>query len=596
MLKKLMITLVGILAAAVLLAVLLLRQPSAPASQAFINGNVLTMNAGNTVSEAVLIEGRHIVAVGSNALIRQQINSDTVVHDLRGKTLIPGFIDAHGHFPGSSLAKLNVDLNSPPIGVIKDIDGLIGALQQKAATTGRGEWILGVSYDDTSLAEHRHPTRAELDRALPDHPVFLWHISGHMGVANSAALRAAGIDESTPNPDGGVYVKDPLSGQLTGLLEENATMVIQAMAMDFSVFDFLKMTRHAAAEYAAAGVTTAQSGATARQMARGLQLASTLGMVPMRLELWPLFDDFGPQLLDGSVDAATLESATISVGAIKIIADGSIQGYTGYLSKPYHQPFHGDEDYRGYPRIPKSTLNQWVQQYHAAGHQLAIHGNGDAAIDDILQAIELAQQAHPRADSRHIIVHAQMARDDQLDKMKTLGVSPSFFVAHTYYWGDRHREIFMGPKRAARMSPTASALARQLPFTIHLDTPVVPMDPLFLVWTAVNRISSSGQVIGSAERIDTLAALRAVTIDAAWQIFQEHNRGSIETGKYADLVVLSDNPVARPETVKDISVELTMVGGRIIFASEAFSTETSATETLSTETFPIETRKSADRQ
>ena len=568
MLKKLSVALLLILIVAALALALLLRQPAAPASQAFINGNILTMDTANTVSQAVLIEGQYIVAVGSNETINSRINSHTIVHDLQGKTLIPGFIDAHGHFPGSGMAKLNVDLNSPPIGTVTDMADLIKALQRKAATTGKGDWIFGVSYDDTSLAEKRHPTRAELDAALPDHPVFLWHISGHMGVANSAALAIAAIDESTPNPEGGVYVKDPVTGQLTGLLEENAMLEIQAIVMDFSIIDFFKMITSAAAEYASVGVTTAQSGAVALKVAQGFKIASRLGLIPMRLELWPLFDEMGPQLLDGSVDVATLESDTISIGAIKIIADGSIQGYTGYLSQPYHQPFHGDEHYRGYPRVVRSELNRWIEKYHSAGYQLAIHGNGDAAIDDILAAIELAQQAHPRDDSRHIVIHAQMARSDQLDTMKHLGVTPSFFVAHTYYWGDRHRDLFMGPERAARMSPTATALAKALPFSIHLDTPVVPMDPLFLVWTAVNRISSSGQVIGPAERIDPLTALRAVTIDAAWQIFQEHNRGSIEAGKYADLVILNDDPTTNPDTLKDITVELTMVGGRTIFSIE----------------------------
>jgi predicted amidohydrolase YtcJ len=389
-----------------------------------------------------------------------------------------------------------------------------------------------------------------------------------MGVANSAGLALAGIDENTPTPSGGVYVKDPATGLLNGLLEENAAMDIQIMAMDFSVLQFFQMVKSAAAEYARVGVTTAQSGAVETQMVQGLSLASQLGMVPMRLELWPVFDSMGPKLLDGSLDAASWESDMVNIGAIKIMADGSIQGYTGYLKEPYHSPFHGDDQYRGYPRLSKEALGEWIEKYHRAGYQIAIHGNGAASIDDILNAIAAAQRKYPREDARHTIIHAQMAREDQLDTMQELGVIPSFFVAHTFYWGDRHRDIFMGPDRAARMSPAASALARGMLFTIHLDTPVVPMDPLFLMWTAVNRLSSSGRVIGPEQRIDAYTALRAVTIDAAWQLFEEENRGSIEVGKYADLVVLSGNPLENPTTIKDLTVELTMVGGRTIFNIE----------------------------
>ena len=535
-----------------------------PASQAFINGNILTMDADNPVAEAVFIEHDRIIAVGDNKTVLALADKNTLLHDLKGKTLLPGFIDAHSHFPGSALGAMNVDLNSPPIGGIKTMAQLIEALTTKAATTPKGDWIFGVSYDDTALQEHRHPTLAELDAAIPDHPVFLWHISAHMGVANSAAFALVGIDKNTPNPEGGIYGRDQ-QGELTGLMEENALELIQRAAMDFSIVDAFKMMKIAGEEYARAGVTTAQSGAVDDRLSQGINFGSRIGLIPMRMELWPLYNEFGKALLDESLHAEDYESDRVAIGAIKIIADGSIQGYTGYLGLPYFVPFHGDESYRGYPRIPSEELFLQVEQFHRKGFQLAIHGNGDASIEDIIDAIEAAQAKYPRDDTRHIIVYAQMARQDQLERMQALGITPSFFVAHTYYWGDRHRDIFLGPERAARISRAASSVALGLPFTIHLDTPVVPMSPLMLVWTAVNRLSSSGQVIGEGERISVMEALKAVTITAAWQVFQEQNRGSISPGKYADLVVLSGNPIDDPAGIKDLKVLQTVVGGRTIF-------------------------------
>ncbi|MCP5058945.1 MAG: amidohydrolase family protein [bacterium] len=254
---------------------------------------------------------------------------------------------------------------------------------------------------------------------------------------------------------------------------------------------------------------------------------------------------------------------------MKIVADGSIQGYTGYLSEPYHVPPGDDPAFRGYPRVPRDELITRAKRYHAAGWQLAIHGNGDASIDDILDAFEAAFADTPSEDPRPIIIHAQMSRDDQLDRMAELQVIPSFFSLHTYYWGDRHRDLFMGPDRAARMSPAKSALDKGVHFTIHCDAPVVPMEPLRLIWSAVNRKSSSGKDIGPAERITPMQALRATTIDAAYQYHDEDNKGSLEEGKLADYVILSASPLEDPAHIDEIRVLETFVGGeRVYQASE----------------------------
>jgi predicted amidohydrolase YtcJ len=258
----------------------------------------------------------------------------------------------------------------------------------------------------------------------------------------------------------------------------------------------------------------------------------------------------------------------VRFGAVKLIADGSIQGYTAYLREPYFVPPGDDPAERGYPRYPKQELAARVAGYRDAGLQVAIHANGDAAIDDALDALESAQAGDPELDARPVIIHAQMTRPDQLERMKRLRVIPSFFVLHSYYWGDRHRERFLGPERAARISPTHTAQQTGVRFTLHCDTPVVPMEPLRLVWAAVNRRTTSGQELGPEERIDVTSALRAVTIDAAFQHFEEDLKGSLEPGKLADLVILARSPLAEPaEGLASIPVLETIVGGESVWSA-----------------------------
>jgi predicted amidohydrolase YtcJ len=564
-LKKFLLSVVVLAAVAALALYWTVRPAAPPERQVFINGTVLTMGPNNRVATAVAIEGNRIVAVGTEADVAPY-RDNAVVHDLGGRTLVPGFIDAHGHFPGSGLTEVSANLNSPPIGQVQNIAQLQSQLRSWVERKAPGEWITGTGYDDTLLAEKRHPSREELDAVSSDHPIAITHVSGHMIVANSAALAMAGIDENTANPDGGVIVKDPVTGVLTGLLEETAAEPVQTLSMDFSLTDIVAMFRSAVELYVSMGVTTAQSGGVNPQILTGLKLASGIGYIPFRLELWPFWQMMGPEVVSGEFDLEPYNTDMMRTRVIKIVADGSIQGFTGYLGAPYHQPFRGDDSYRGYPIFEREELARIVTEVHQAGYQMAIHGNGDGAIDDIIYAFDKAQQAHPVDDPRLILIHAQMTREDQLDEFKRLGITPSFFSAHTYYWGDRHRDIFMGPERAMRMSPTRSALDKDLRFSVHLDTPIVPMDPLQMVWSTANRISTGGKVIGEAQRVSVMQALRAVTIDAAWQIFQENDRGSIEVGKLADLVVLSGNPVEHPQDMRELKVEQTLVGGVTIYS------------------------------
>jgi predicted amidohydrolase YtcJ len=551
-------------AALVVVALLLARGPR---RVVYRGGPILTMDARNRVVEAIAIEGDRIAAVGGEAEVRPFVEAGARVVDLGGRALLPGFIDAHGHFPGAGITAVLADLNSPPIGEVEDIDGLVARLRAKASRTDAGDWVVGVGYDDTLLAERRHPTRTDLDRVSRRHPVAAWHISGHLAAVNGRGLERLGIDRSAPDPEGGRIRRDPATGEPDGVLEEEAASGLEALLLQPGWLDALRIVRRASALYVAAGVTTAQNGyATVAQM-RGLAWLSRLGLLPLRLVLWP-GGEAAEALAEGRFDFASPDPLWVRRGAVKLVADGSIQGYTAYLSRPYHVPPGDDPGYRGYPRIPREALIRQVRRYHALGFQVAVHGNGDAAIDDILDAFEAAQREHPRPDARPVLVHAQMARDDQLDRMRALGVIPSFFSLHTYYWGDRHRAIFMGPERADRMSPARSAWTRGLRFTIHADAPVVPMEPLRLVWAAVNRRSTGGATIGAEQRIPVMPALRAVTIDAAYQHFEEADKGSLEPGKLADLVVLDRSPLDDPKHIDRIRVLETVVGGRSVYRAE----------------------------
>jgi predicted amidohydrolase YtcJ len=522
------------------------------------------MNAEDRVVAALAVEGDRIVAAGGeDELWPWATEHGARIVDLDGRALLPGFVDAHGHFPGSGFTAIAADLNSPPIGQVEQIDDVVALLPARAGETDRGDWVLGLGYDDTLIAEKRHPTRDDLARVSREHPVGALHVSGHLAAVNSLGLERLGIGADTPDPEGGLIRRDPATGEPDGVLEETAFDELGAVLFRPSPLDSWRIVRRATEEYLAQGVTTAQNGFATAEQIRGLALLSRLGQLPLRLVMLP--DETAADAIADGTLSVSADPLWLHVAAVKLVADGSIQGYTGYLSEPYFVPPADDPSYRGYPRIPREQLFESVARLHDRGHQLAIHGNGDASIEDILDALEAAFAGQPRDDARPVIIHAQMARDDQLDRMAALGVIPSFFVLHTYYWGDRHRELFMGPERAARMSPTRSAAERGIPFTLHADTPIVPMEPLRIVWSAVNRRSRSDAVIGGGERIDVMRALRGVTIDAARQHFEEADKGSLESGKLADLVILDRSPLDDPARIDEIGVVETVIGGRSVY-------------------------------
>ncbi len=381
-------TLVVLIAVAIAIAAWF--APRRPPAVLYVGGPILTMDADNRVAEALLTDGARITAVGRAADVQPLAGSATRVVNLAGHALLPGFIDAHSHFPGAGLTAVFADLASPPVGSVSTIPELQARLEAQATHIGAGKWVLGVGYDDTLLREQRHPTRADLDRVSSQHPVGIVHVSAHLAVVNSLGLERLGITRASPDPPGGRIQRDPTTGEPTGVLEESAAQGVIDRLRQPSLLDALKMVRRANERYLAAGVTTAQNGYTGTRDMRSLSQASRLGLVSMRLVFWPEAD---------AADGMPADTLWLSHGAVKLIGDGSIQGYTAYLAKPYFKPPGIDPNYRGYPRWPRAELTEQVIRWHRDGRQIAVHGNGDAAIDDILDAFEAAQRA-PRGRIR----------------------------------------------------------------------------------------------------------------------------------------------------------------------------------------------------
>ena len=545
----------------------------ASATHVYRNGTILTMDSGGSQAQALAVRGGTILAVGTDAEVMALADQHTVVTDLRGRTMLPGFIDGHSHFVSAGLmAATQIDLSSPPVGGVKNIAEIKELIRAKAAETPKGEWILGFGYDDTGLEDKRHPLASDIDEAAPEHPVLLRHVSGHLSSCNSLALAKANYTKDTPDPVGGVIRRDE-HGNPNGVLEEPPARepVFRHIPAPTEA-DWMEGIKAACAAYTAKGVTTAQDGFTATGDWNALKRAHELGLLRNRVQILPGVSRMDIDTFNTRVSGTPLTAdGKISLGAAKLLADGSLQCYTGYLSNPYHKVIYDLPEgpmWRGYPIEPEQQFIEKVVGLHRQGWQLAIHGNGDDAIQMILNAYEEAQKRYPRADARHIVIHCQTVREDQLDRIKRLGVVPSFFVVHTYFWGDRHRDIFLGPDRAERISPLRSALKRGIPFSNHNDTFVTPIDPLLSVWSAVNRRTSGGRILGENQTIPVMDALRSVTSWAAYQACEERIKGSLEPGKLADFVILEDNPLTvAKEAIKDIGISATIVGDEVVYGS-----------------------------
>ena len=531
---------------------------------------IITLEGRDTPAQAVAVKGSTIVGVGSTADVEGLIGRGTRVLDLRGRTVVPGFVDSHTHntLVGEfrySLTQLNTAAALNP--TLRDLLAKVGA---RAAAAPPGEWIGGRNYDPNGMREQRWPTRWELDRVAPGHPVLITIRGGHACVVNSRALQLAGITRNTPDPAGGVIDRDE-RGEPTGVLRD--VHDIRAVPPPATLADLKDGLATLNGMYLKLGITsTHDCGAAPRvEPYRAYQEAIAEGRWQVRTSLFPYVDyamanDWGPRTGFGD--------DRLRMGGVKLFMDGSIQCFTCAFRERYV-----DRDTRGWEglRYSQDKANEVVAEAHRRGYQVAIHAQGDWGITVAVNAIEHAMERFPRPDPRHRIEHTLCPTLDDLRRMQRLGIIPNMFLFHPWFWGDQHIDNFIGPERAARMVPARTALDLGLRPCAHSDCPVCtpddpvwPSNPLWAMACAVTRKTRSGRDIGPAERITPLEALRIYTLHGAHASFEEQRKGSIEVGKLADLAVLAENPLTVDGWhIKDIVVEKTILDGQVVYDVEA---------------------------
>lgn len=532
---------------------------SVETTEIFYNGDILTMEEDiPKYVEAVVIQNGKIVFVGSKSDAESQFK-DSKRTDLKGKTLLPGFIDPHSHFGMVSNTMGQVDLNPEPVGIIKNIDDILKNLKEykEKNKIPDGEWIFGWGYDDGQLTEKRHPTKKDIDKVLPNNPVYLQHTSGHMGVANSLGLKELNTSSDSKDPDGGTIVRFPNSTDPTGLVQETAMYPFVRLMMeklDSKQAEFFDTTQD---YYSSNGITTAQDGMTSRESIKFFQSQADAGKMKIDLIALAGYSELESNLADTSLLFKTYKNGFKTQGT-KIVADGSPQGKTAFFSKPFLTEVPGcHHDCRGLPSLSQEAINKLFETAYAKNNQLFIHCNGDASIDMVLLAHKLACEKLKQPldkDRRTIVIHSQFVRPEQLDTFVKYNMEPSFFTNHAYFWGDIHVQN-LGKERADFLSPMVSAKKLGLKPTNHSDATVTPIDPIFTIWTAVNRVSRSGAIIGQAERTTPYLALQAITSFAAYEFFDENLKGTLTEGKLADFVILDKNPLkVKPMKIKNIKV------------------------------------------
>ena len=539
-----------------------------PADIIFLGDHIITLDAAAPAVTAVAVAGQEIVATGDFADMLRHRTDSTRVIELGDQALIPGFVDAHGHLTFVARLIEIIDLASPPVGSVENIDDIVELVKIRidAEALEPGSWIFGFGYDDSLLTERRHPNRDDLDRASTEYPIVLTHVSGHLAAVNSVALDSQNIDRNTEDPAGGVIRRRPGTREPNGVMEETAMGPFSRNGlMNVDDRQFESLVRQAIRQYASFGVTTIQDGGATMADVAVLRAAAEREPFIADVVAFPWSNDFDDDQMAAIVPERSYTGG-FRVGGVKFGLDGSPQGRTAFLSEPYAEGPPGTAaDYRAYPIYPAEKFNPRMAEMIERGIPTLVHANGDGAIDMLIESVTQIAERRELPDHRTVIIHAQLMRRDQLQKAKTLGLIPSYYAAHPFFWGDWHRRSF-GEERAAYISPAGDTVRLDIPFTIHNDAPIVPPDMMRLLWIAVNRKTRSEFVLGPEQRLTVMQALRAVTLGAAYQHFEENRKGSITPGKQADLVILGSNPLlAAADSLKDIPVIETFARGKSIY-------------------------------
>lgn len=534
-------------------------------------GPILTMNDKAMRAEAVAVADGKILAVGKRSEVMKLKGPGTQMVDLKGRTLVPGFVDAHGHIVVGGLQALSANLLAAPDGKVVDIPSLQQTLrdwaEKNTVAVDKVKLIVGFGYDNAQLKELRHPTKEELDEVSRDIPVLIVHQSGHLATVNSAMLKAMGYDANSKDPAGGVIQRKPGTTEPNGTLEETALFSALPVVLGRIGADGMKIfAREGAKLWARFGYTTTDEGRATPQIAEILKQVAAEGGFANDVNA------YADVLVDRAYIKANQSNTYTNrfrVAGAKLTIDGSPQGFTAWRDQPYYKPVgEYPKGYSGYAAASAEQVMGAVQWAAENNIQIITHSNGERASDLLIAAHRAAQARFPQSrERRNVLIHGQFLREDQLDSFKSLGVVPSLFPMHTFYWGDWHLDHTVGPQAGMNISPTGWALKRGMIFSSHHDAPVAFPDSMrVLDATVTRRARGSGRIVGPDQRVDVITALKAMTIWPAYHHFEEKTKGSLEPGKLADFAILSKNPTTvEPATIADIKVTQTVKEGKTIF-------------------------------
>lgn len=531
--------------------------------QLYFGGDILTMVSEQDAPEAVVVEEGKILYVGTLEEAKALCGDDAEEINLEGKTLMPSFIDGHSHI--SMYSQFAV---FPDVSKCKNFDEIEAFLKKyiEENPMPEGKVLLATGYDHNFLEEEAHPTRELLDRVSDTIPIYLYHSSGHMGIVNTPMLRLAGMPDYMDDPEGGHFGRFE-DGRLNGYLEElPAFAPVMMKAYETFGTDPVELLKNVQQVYLKYGVTTVQDGGVGREAFKGFAQMAEYQLFQIDVVDYLMFNEEPSKTMAEYPQFAKKYHNHLKIDGAKIFLDGSPQGKSAWLTKPYE----GEETYCGYPTQKDEVVIAAAEEAVEHEYQLLAHSNGDAASDQFIRCCKKAMETKgkPGQDLRPVMIHCQTVRDDQLKEMAEIGMVPSIFVAHTYYWGDVHLKN-LGQERGSHISPVKSALDLGLKYNFHMDCPVLAPDMLQSVWAAVNRTTRKGVSIGPDQKISVFDALKGITINAAYGYHEEDTKGTLEAGKLADMVILGENPLkVDPMAINEIEILKTIKEGNILYTKE----------------------------